>query len=96
MLQSGWDRNAVMQAINAEGVPCFVGSCSEIYLEKAFVARRKHTRLPVAKLLGETSLMFLVHPTLQDEHTAFTCQTIENVIAKAVKRSGSAGTNNQS
>jgi dTDP-4-amino-4,6-dideoxygalactose transaminase len=96
MLQSGWDRNAVMQAINAAGVPCFVGSCSEIYLEKAFVARRKHIRLPVARLLGETSLMFLVHPTLQDEHIAFTCQTIENVIAKAVKRSGSAGTNNQS
>src|ERR1700674_2291035 len=85
MLQDGWDRNAIMQAIKAEGVPCFVGSCSEIYLEKAFVARRKHPSLPVAKLLGETSLMLLVHPTLSDEHIAVTCQTIESVIAKAVK-----------
>jgi dTDP-4-amino-4,6-dideoxygalactose transaminase len=85
MLREGWDRNAIMQAINAEGVPCFVGSCSEIYLEKAFVARRKHPSLPVAKLLGETSLMFLVHPTLSDEHMAFTCQTIEKVMAKALK-----------
>jgi dTDP-4-amino-4,6-dideoxygalactose transaminase len=85
MLQDGWDRNAIMRAIKAEGVPCFAGSCSEIYMEKAFVARRRHPRLPVAKLLGETSLMFLVHPTLSDEHIAITCRTVENVIAKAVK-----------
>jgi dTDP-4-amino-4,6-dideoxygalactose transaminase len=86
MLQDGWDRDAIMRAIKAEGVPCFVGSCSEIYLEKAFVTRRKHPTLPVARLLGETSLMFLVHPTLSDEHIALTCQTIEDVITKAVKR----------
>jgi len=85
MLKDGWDRDAMMQAIEAEGIPCFVGSCSEIYLEKAFVARRKHTRLPVAKLLGETSLMFLVHPTLSDQQIAATCQAIERVIARAVK-----------
>jgi len=85
MLGNGWDRNAIMQAINAEGVPCFVGSCSEIYLEKAFVARRRHPSLPVAKLLGETSLMFLVHPTLSDEHITFTGQTIERVMASALK-----------
>jgi dTDP-4-amino-4,6-dideoxygalactose transaminase len=39
----------------------------------------------VAKLLGETSLMFLVHPTLSDEHMALTCQTIERVMARALK-----------
>lgn len=87
MLKDGWTRNAIVQAIKAEGVPCFVGSCSEIYLEKAFVARRRHPILPVARMLGETSLMFLVHPTLSDEHIALTCRTIERVIAKAVKGS---------
>jgi dTDP-4-amino-4,6-dideoxygalactose transaminase len=90
MLRDGWNRDAILQAIKAEGVPCFVGSCSEIYLEKAFIARRKHPRLPVAKMLGETSLMFLVHPTLSDEHIAITYRAIENVMAKAVKRPGSA------
>ena len=90
MLQEGWDRNAIIQAIRAEGVPCFVGSCSEIYLEKAFAASRAHPRLPVAKLLGETSLMFLVHPTLSDEDIAFTCRTIQGVITKAVKCTVSA------
>jgi hypothetical protein len=88
MLQDSWDRNAILHAIEAQGVPCFVGSCSEIYLEKAFVARRRHPSLPVAKLLGETSLMFLVHPTLSDDDIAITCQTIERVITKAVKNSG--------
>jgi dTDP-4-amino-4,6-dideoxygalactose transaminase len=84
-LRVGFDRNAIMRTINAEGVPCFVGSCSEIYLEKAFVARRKHPSLPVAKSLGETSLMFLVHPTLSDEHIAFTSQIVQSVMAKALK-----------
>ena len=58
-----------MTAITAAGIPCFSGSCSEIYREKAFVAAGLSPckRLPVARRLGETSLMFLVHPTLTDE-----------------------------
>jgi dTDP-4-amino-4,6-dideoxygalactose transaminase len=86
MLDHGWDRDKIMQAIVGEGVPCFVGSCSEIYREKAFVGRRKHERLPVAKQLGETSLMLLVHPTLSDQHIALTCQTVEKVMSQATKR----------
>jgi len=83
MLQAGWDRDKIMQAIVSQGVPCFVGSCSEIYLEKAFVERRKHERLPVAGHLGETSLMLLVHPTLSDQHIALTCQAVGKVMAQA-------------
>ena len=86
MLQPGWDRDKIMQAIVAEGVPCFVGSCSEIYLEKAFVGRREHERLPVAKQLGETSLMLLVHPTLSDQHIALTCQAVGKIMSQATKR----------
>lgn len=68
-LRAGWTRDRVMQAIAREGVPCFSGSCSEIYQEKAFDAPglRPAERLPVARELGETSLMFLVHPTLRDD-----------------------------
>ena len=81
MLASGWDRDMVMNAINAEGIPCFSGSCSEIYLEKAFVdaGYGPTERLPVAKALGETSLMFLVHPTLTDEDMYDTCRAVEKV-----------------
>ena len=82
-LDPGWSRDRIMQEIAAAGVPCFVGSCSEIYLEKAFIARRRDPRLPVTKKLGETSLMFLVHPTLSEAHIAYSCDVIEKVMASA-------------
>ncbi|HCG98528.1 MAG TPA: aminotransferase, partial [Actinobacteria bacterium] len=80
-----WNRDRIMDAINAEGIPCSSGSCSEIYLEKAFDKDgfRPTTRLGVAKELGETSLMFLVHPTLSEEDMADTCAAVEKVMAAA-------------
>jgi len=56
-LKKGWDRDRIMTGINALGVPCYSGSCSEVYLEKAFdgTGFRPNTRLKVAKELGETS-----------------------------------------
>ena len=72
------DRDSIMAAINAEGVPCFSGSCSEVYLEKAFdgTGWRPEERLPNAKLLGETALMFLCHPTLTDVEIEKTCEVL--------------------
>jgi dTDP-4-amino-4,6-dideoxygalactose transaminase len=44
---------------------CRVGSCSEIWREQAFAPDTKPERpLPVAAELFETSLCYLVHPTL--------------------------------
>jgi dTDP-4-amino-4,6-dideoxygalactose transaminase len=76
------DRDAIMAQINAAGVPCFSGSCSEVYLEKAFdgTGWRPEQRLPVAKRLGETSLMFLCHPTLTQSEIDKTCKTLEAVV----------------
>ena len=84
-LAEGWDRDRVMAEINARGVPCYSGSCSEVYLEKAFdgTGFRPEQRLPVAKELGETSLMFLVHPTLTDTEMDLTCQVLEEVMEMA-------------
>ena len=69
-LPSGWSRDRIMQFINAEGVPCYSGSCSEVYLEHAFdnTNWRPKERLKNAQQLGETSLMFLVHPTLSEDN----------------------------
>ncbi|MFZ4856353.1 MAG: DegT/DnrJ/EryC1/StrS family aminotransferase [Desulfuromonadaceae bacterium] len=77
----GLIRDRVMAAINAEGIPCFSGSCSEIYLEKAFVdaGYGPAERLPVAKELGETSLMFVVHPTLSAADMRDTVTAVEKV-----------------
>lgn len=85
MLNVGWDRDRIMNAIIAEGIPCYSGSCSEVYLEKAFVNSGLHPaeRLAVAKVLGETSLMFLVHPALTDQDMLDTCKAVEKVLSKA-------------
>ena len=68
-LPAGWSRDRLVAAIAAHGIPCLQGSCSEIYLEKAFEGTgwRPPERLPVARLLGETSLTLLIHPTLTDD-----------------------------
>ncbi|WP_104204261.1 DegT/DnrJ/EryC1/StrS family aminotransferase [Billgrantia saliphila] len=84
-LAEGWNRDRIMAAINEAGVPCFSGSCSEVYLEKAFdeTGWRPEAPLPVARELGETSLMFLCHPTLTEGEIERTCAAIEGVMAKA-------------
>lgn len=85
-LREGWNRNRIMQAINEQGIPCFSGSCSEIYLEKAFVgtASRPTQRLEVAHELGETSLVFLVHPTLGVAEMQASVSVVESVMTDAV------------
>lgn len=145
-LRPGWDRDRIMNAVVKEGAPCFSGSCSEIYLEKAFggegaagtamggaaveaagvagtmdrmsgtpheaypaprpsaqgggemtgppgsqwltaptgpPALRPAARLPVAKELGETSLMFLVHPTLTEADMAKVAEAVIKVMTIA-------------
>jgi len=74
-------RDKIMMEINEKGVPCYSGSCSEVYLEKAFdnTGFRPKERLTVAKELGETSLMFLVHPTLTKEEIQKTCDVLTEV-----------------
>lgn len=81
-LPQGWDRDRIMHEINALGTPCYSGSCSEVYLEKAFdnTPWRPKTRLKNAKKLGETSLMFLVHPTLTKDDIDDTVKNIKIVI----------------
>jgi dTDP-4-amino-4,6-dideoxygalactose transaminase len=83
----GWSRDRIISEINEAGVPCFQGSCSEVYLEKAFdnTCWRPASRLPVAKDLGETSLMWLVHPTLTDTEIHKTAEVIAMVLTKASK-----------
>jgi dTDP-4-amino-4,6-dideoxygalactose transaminase len=83
-LKAGWDRDRIMAAVVAEGIPCFSGSCSEIYREKAFPHEwRPAERFPVARQLGETSLMFLVHPTLEAEDLRDTVRAVARVCREA-------------
>lgn len=89
MLKPDWSRDKIIAEVVAAGIPCFSGSCSEIYLEKAFdhpidgVEVRPAERFPVARELGETSLMLLVHPTLSEQNIDDTIKVVRSVIAKA-------------
>lgn len=84
-LKDGWDRDRILSEIAARGVPSFSGSCSEVYLEKAFDGTdyRPAEPLPVARELGETSLMFLVHPTLTAAEIQQTCDVLQEVMSLA-------------
>ena len=86
-LAEGWDRDRIMGEIVARGVPCFSGSCSEVYREKAFEGTgwRPEKPLSVAQELGETSLMFLCHPTLTDAEIDKTCRVIKTVMLLATE-----------
>ena len=86
-LREDWDRDRIMNAVTAGGAPCFSGSCSEVYMEKAFDGEglRPAERLPMAKELGETSLMFLVHPTLTEKDMMSVASIVAKVMFEAEK-----------
>ena len=86
-LKDGWDRDRIVAEVNARGIPLFQGSCSEVYLEKAFegTSWRGGGRLPNACELGETSLMFLTHPTLSDDEVSRVCDVVTDVFRQAAR-----------
>lgn len=87
-LQPGWSRDRIIEEINARGVPCYTGSCSEVYLEQAFndTPWRPQQRLPVARELGETALMFLCHPTLSSQEIDKTCHVLAQIMELATEK----------
>ena len=88
-LKSSWSRDRVMNEIVSRGVPCYTGSCSEVYLEKAFdnTNFRPEKRLPNSMRLADETLMFLVHPTLTQNEIDQTCSVLGDVLHKAVASS---------
>ena len=86
-LKAGWSRDKIVNAMAELNVPCMQGSCSEVYLEKAFdnTPWRPNKRLPNAMELGETSLMMLVHPTLHLDEVQLMCDALDKVLSKATK-----------
>ena len=86
-LKDGWDRDRIMAEINANGIACMTGGCPELYLEGAMVGLPTGAslteRLPVAKQLGEESLMLQVHPTLTPAHIERVAETITDVMKEA-------------
>jgi dTDP-4-amino-4,6-dideoxygalactose transaminase len=76
-LRSGWNRDRILTALAAEGIPGLSGSCPEMYREAAFAGRAQPV-LPVAHELGLTSIMLQVHPTME-------ARDIDDVVAAVRK-----------
>jgi len=87
-LRHDWTRDRVIEEINLLGVPCYWGTCSEVYLEKSFDNSnfRPKKALINAKKLGDNSLMFLVHPNLTKKEIQKTCDSIKSVMKLAIKQ----------
>ena len=85
-LKSDWNQPRVIDAINAEGIPCMSGTCSEIYREKAFTNLGCYRGLstPVAQNYSKSSLMFHVHPNISELEISATIAAIRKVMAVAV------------
>ena len=86
-LADGWSRDRILSEIASQGYPALSGSCSEIYLERCFQEAGfvPAQRLPVARELGETSLMFLVHPTITSEQMAGYAEAVRMVVQRACR-----------
>ncbi len=86
-LRASWSRDRIVAAIAERGAPAFSGSCSEIYRERAFEGTGwvPASPLPVARELGETSLAFLVHPTLPDSYVHQVCDVVAGVVTEATR-----------
>ncbi len=85
MLREGWNMQGLLDALAAEGIPCGVGACSEIYREKAFVNAGLGPKqpLPVASRLADSSLMFMLHPGLTEQDMRDTCSALAKVMRAA-------------
>jgi dTDP-4-amino-4,6-dideoxygalactose transaminase len=90
VLNNGWSRDRIMLELEAAGVPCSVGSCSEIYREKAFIDAGwgPAEPLPVARELGEASLCFQIHPTLNAVAMQVIADTLRSIMRRATVSSG--------
>jgi len=85
VLADGWNQDRIIAAIMAEGVPCFHGSCSEIYREKAFdPIMRDSYPLPNAQMIAKRSMALLLHPTLAEDDIQKTIAVVRQVFQRAV------------
>src|SRR5207244_119227 len=83
-LRPGWDRDRVIEALGAEGIPCLSGTCAEIYLEAAYAkSMPKLERRPNAEYLGTMSLAFPVQPNLDEQYLRDCHEAIRKVLDAA-------------
>lgn len=86
-LKKDWNRDRIIKEITDEGIPCYSGICGQLHKEKAFKKKGfvPSRELPVSQELMNTSLMFLVHPTLLKRNIEDTISVVQKVMEKATR-----------
>lgn len=86
-LRAGWDRDRILAAAWTRGLPCWQGSCGELYREQVFVAAGAvpAAPLPAAQALARSALMLPLHPGITPEQIDEICSGIGEIMAEAVK-----------
>lgn len=74
-------RDEVIDRLNNAGVPCFSGSCSEIYLEKAFESLKPKNRLINSQFYSENAFCLLSHHTITDEELHTIIKLLEDTLS---------------
>lgn len=87
ILKSSWSRTRIIESIVERNIPCSTGSCGEIYMEESFQSSGYSPveRFSTAKELGETSLVFPVHPSLTFENMTNIVSVVQDVVGSAIK-----------
>ena len=92
--RDGWTRDRIIAEITAQGMPCMAGVCPEIHREQAFARSglKPADSLPVAKELGQRSVLLLVHPTISSAEREAYAEVVGDVLTKAMRSSAAGGT----
>ena len=81
-LKKNWSRNKIIFEMRKNNVPCFQGSCSEMYLEKFYKKTffLKNERYKNAKILSENSIALLVDHTISIKKINFMIKKLRQIL----------------
>lgn len=87
-LADGWDRDRVMAKMSEAGVPCYTGSCCEIYKENAFdiFPDTYNQTCSTAADMETRSLLFLIHPSVGDDAIKKTMHVLKTIAEQATAK----------
>ena len=80
-------RDFMINQLVVAGVPCFSGSCAEIYREKLFTNLAPNKRLENAALFSDNAFCFLVHHTITNQQLSLMSQNIKQLLSSLALKS---------
>lgn len=85
--KKNWSRERLLQATENAGLPCMVGSCPEVYLEKSLsvLGYAPQKRLPKAQQLGETSLAISINHLMTDDDAVNLGRAVQSILVEAMR-----------